>query len=105
MSDKKLTPEELEQQQKNRAILKKVQLWQAFKYVKPLVCRNCGELLIPEEQKSKVILRCPKCGMVQPYVPRNVIKSNLEDPNVLTRNQQRFRQPFKDTFTEPEDKD
>lgn len=67
------------QDKKNNSILKRVSLWQAFKFVKHLTCQRdgCGCELLPKRQKTKVVLQCPKCKNVQAYVPRAVLSSRL----------------------------
>ena len=85
---------------KNQAIVKKVKQWQSFKYVNKLTCQNpdCDGILEPREQKSKVILVCPKCKYIQPYVPKPVIESNLEFPDKLLKGQQRVTTASKTTL-------
>lgn len=79
--------------QKNKTILEKVKQWQAFPYVKPMVCRNekCEDCkLKPKETKTRIMLQCPKCKKVQTYVPSVILKTNLSIPEVLLRNKCRY---------------
>jgi len=88
----RLTKEEIQTiKKKNQNIIEKVNLWQNFKYVKPLTCkeRSCDGLLEPKESRLRVILKCPKCGNIQSYVPKTILKAKIGYPKVLTDNQNR----------------
>jgi len=81
---------------RNKGILDKVKIWQSFPYVKPLVCQNngcCECKLRPKMTKFKVILQCPKCRKVQPYVPKTVLKTHLSIPDILLKNKARHKDP------------
>jgi predicted RNA-binding Zn-ribbon protein involved in translation (DUF1610 family) len=86
------------QKQKNQSILNKVIAWQNFKFAKPLTCQQveedgatlCGGKLVPMERGFRVVLKCPKCGAVQPYVPKQVIESDFSSPTSLKRNQLKY---------------
>jgi hypothetical protein len=78
---KQMTQEQIEEQdKKNTSILRKVNLWQAFKFVKHLTCQKdgCGCELVPKKQRTKVVLQCPNCRNVQAYVPKSVLTSKLK---------------------------
>lgn len=78
---------------KNKAILEKVKQWQAFPYVRPMVCRNeaCKNIkLKPKETRMRVMLQCPRCKKTQTYVPKVVLTTNLSIPEVLLRNKSRI---------------
>jgi len=84
---------------KNKNILAKVKQWQEFPYIRPLVCQNesCLECkLKPKLTKYKVILQCPKCKKVQPYVPKIVLKTHLSIPDTLLKNKANHRDRFLD---------
>lgn len=88
----RFTKEEvLKIKKRNKSTIEKVNLWQNFKYVKSLTCKKeeCDGVLEPKESKLKVILKCPKCGFIQSYVPRTILKTKLDIPEVLIRNQHR----------------
>jgi len=90
---RKFTKKEVEDiKRKNKNIIEKVKLWQAFKYVKPLVCKKegCGGILDPKESRLKVILKCPKCGFTQTYVPRTILKTKLATPKVMIEHQNKM---------------
>jgi hypothetical protein len=78
---------------KNKNLIDRINFWQNFKYIKPLVCRNenCGASLVPLESRGRVILKCPKCGRVQTKVPRTLLKTKLAIPGVLLRNKYKNR--------------
>lgn len=92
-SEKKENNSRLEKmKKKNEFIKRKVEEWQNFPYVKPLVCDNpdCNETkLKPKETKYRVILQCPKCRRVQTYVPAKVTQIELRQPKVLLDNQKK----------------
>ena len=73
----------------NNYIIEKVNKWQAFKYVKSLLCRKdgCGEKLVPEERYGKVVLKCPKCGLIQNYIPKSILEAQVDVPAKLLKNQ------------------
>ena len=78
---------------RNKAILEKVKQWQAFPYVRPMVCRNenCnGAKLKPKETRMRIMLQCPKCRKTQTYVPKIVLTTKLSIPEVLLRNKVRY---------------
>lgn len=86
-NNKNMTQVEIEHQDKrSESILKKVNLWQEFKYVKHLTCQRngCGCSLVPKKQRAKVVLQCPQCKNVQSYVPRAVLHSQLKILNPVT---------------------
>jgi len=74
------------QDKKNDSILKKVSLWQTFKFVKHLTCQKpgCGCDLVAKKNRYKVTLHCPTCKSVQSYVPKAVLASNLQIQDVNT---------------------
>lgn len=78
---------------RNKAILEKVKQWQAFPYVRPLVCRNehCnGAKLKPKETRMRIMMQCPRCKKTQTYVPKIVLTTRLSIPEVLLKNKLRF---------------
>ena len=72
----------------NKRVIKKVQDWQAFKFIKHLVCadESCRTKLVPKEVNNKVILECPKCKEVQSYIPKVVLKTKFFFPLTLFKN-------------------
>ena len=91
---RRYTDEEIDNiKRKNKNIIEKVNLWQNFKYVKPLTCKepSCGCNLVPKESRLKVILKCPKCGYIQSYVPKTILRANIGYPKVLLENQNRHQ--------------
>ncbi len=78
---------------RNKFIIKKVDDWQNFPFLKHLTCQNkkCGEKLVPKESRSRVILVCPKCKSVQHYVPIAVIQTNLVISEKLKKAKRRNR--------------
>lgn len=92
-NNRKLTEEELVTiKRKNKFIVRKVEEWQNFPYVKPLVCKSCEQLvkLEPKATKYKVILKCPECSEVQYYIPKPILQTRLSRPKVLIDNQERY---------------
>jgi hypothetical protein len=91
---KQLTPEEaLLIKKKNKYVINKIKQWQAFPYVKPLVCRKCNQAkLEPKPTKFKVILKCPECSNIQYYIPKPILQTRLNKPDVLIRNQEKYGQ-------------
>lgn len=77
---------------KNQAIINKVNLWQNFKFAKPLTCKKegCGTKVVPQERGQRVVLKCPKCNSVQLYVPRRIIEVDFSAPAALQRNKSRY---------------
>jgi hypothetical protein len=76
----------------NKKIIKKIQNWQAFKFIKHLVCslEDCKTKLEPKEVNYKVILECPKCKEVQSYIPKVVLKTKFFFPLTLFKNRQTY---------------
>ena len=86
----------------NARILEKVLAWQKFPYVKPLTCKRegCNANLVPVEKRRKIVLQCPKCKNVQPYVPRSIIEANIYDSSpTLNKNKDRYFRLYDDTTT------
>lgn len=69
-------------------LLDKVKSWQSSPYVTPLTCRKCEskEKLEPKKQDRKIVLVCPKCRWVQPYVPKPVMNHSIDFPEIVKRN-------------------
>jgi hypothetical protein len=89
-SNKRYTEEEVQKiKKRNEGIIKKVQQWQAFPYVKPLVCKRDPRhaKLEPKERRLQVVLQCPDCGYIQYNVPPAILKTALSKPKVLLENQ------------------
>ena len=82
--------------QNNNYILKKIEQWQSFKFVKSLLCRRegCGEKLEGTERYGKAVLICPKCSMIQNHVPKSILEADVSIPDKLTKNQEKNRLLF-----------
>ena len=89
---KRYTDEEFKALKKrNQRIIQKVKDWQAFPYVKPLICKKDEShgRLKPKERRLQVVLQCTKCGYIQYHVPNAILKTALSIPKVLIKNQAR----------------
>jgi len=78
----KLTKEERKKAEvRSKNTVKKVRLWQAYPYSRPLVCRrdDCDALLEPKihPRSYQVYLKCPICKFKQRNIPRHVLKSTI----------------------------
>ena len=72
---------------RNKYIIKKVNEWQSFPFLKHLTCKvsGCDGKLVPKDSKFRVILICPKCKAIQYYVPQVVIQTNIVISEKLKR--------------------
>lgn len=64
---------------KNKNIIDKINAWQDFGYVRPLVCKRTGKRLQPSINKrtGRVCLYCPESNFVQIKIPNIVLQSRL----------------------------
>jgi len=67
------------QKKRNKQIIKKVEAWQSFEYVRPLICKKTNQKLVPKINKKtgKVCLRCPKSNYIQWSIPKVVLETKL----------------------------
>jgi hypothetical protein len=74
---------------RNKNVINKINFWQSFQYVKSLTCRNteCDGVLEAKESGLKVVLKCPKCNYVQAYIPKTILNTKLDIPNILLKHQ------------------
>ena len=80
------------QRKRNKSIIKKIEAWQDFDYVKPLICKKTREKLVPKihNKSGKVYLSCPKSNYKQWSIPKIVLETRLvvfdhakdETPNI-----------------------
>lgn len=72
-----------------KAIISKVESWQSFPFVKPLICPYCKVKLEPREDKGQVVLVCG-CGYNQKYIPKKVLQADNFMSNKLKSLKNRF---------------
>lgn len=67
------------QKKRNQSIIDKIEQWQDYEYVKPLICRKTGKKLVPKIHKKsgKVCLRCPESNYIQWSIPKIVLDTKL----------------------------
>lgn len=79
LNDDRSDVEQEDQEKRNKTIIDKVEAWQDFDYVKPLICRKTNQKLIPKLHKKsgKVVLKAPKSSYVQWSIPKVVLNTRL----------------------------